>query len=39
MQTENPAGNTINAAFNQLRQELERCIIGQQTLVEHLLVA
>jgi MoxR-like ATPase len=39
MQTENPAGNTINAAFNQLRQELERCIIGQRTLVEHLLVA
>ena len=39
MLKENPAGNTVNTAFNQLRLELERCIIGQQTLVEHLLVA
>ena len=39
MLKENTAGSTVNAAFDQLRQELERCIIGQQTLVEHLLVA
>ena len=39
MQTQNTVGSTVNAAFNQLRQELETCIIGQQTLVEHLLVA
>ena len=39
MLKENPAGITVNAAFEQLRQELERCIIGQQTLVEHLLIA
>jgi len=39
MLKENTAGSAVNAAFKQLRQELERCIIGQQTLVEHLLVA
>ena len=39
MLKENTAGSTVNEAFKQLRQELERCIIGQQTLVEHLLVA
>ena len=39
MQTQNTVGSTLNAAFQQLRQELETCIIGQQTLVEHLLVA
>ncbi len=39
MQTQNTVGSTVNAAFQQLRQELETCIIGQQTLVEHLLVA
>jgi len=39
MQTQNTVGSTVNAAFKQLRQELETCIIGQQTLVEHLLVA
>jgi len=39
MLKENTAGSTVNAAFEQLRQELERCIIGQQTLVEHLLIA
>lgn len=39
MQTQNTVGSTVNAAFRQLRQELETCIIGQQTLVEHLLVA
>ncbi len=27
------------AAFDQLRRELESCIIGQHTLVEHLLIA
>ena len=39
MLKENTAGSTVNAAFEQLRQELERCIIGQPTLVEHLLIA
>ena len=39
IQTQNTVGSTVNAAFKQLRQELEACIIGQQTLVEHLLVA
>ncbi|MGB5180368.1 MAG: MoxR family ATPase [Gammaproteobacteria bacterium] len=39
MPTQNTVGSTVNAAFRQLRQELETCIIGQQTLVEHLLVA
>jgi len=39
MQTQNTVGSTVNAAFRQLRQELETCIIGQQTLVEHLLIA
>jgi len=39
MLKENTAGSAVNEAFRQLRQELERCIIGQQTLVEHLLVA
>jgi MoxR-like ATPase len=39
MQTEHVVGSTVNTAFQQLRQELEVCIIGQQTLIEHLLVA
>ena len=39
MHTESSAGSAVNAAFNQLRAELEQCIIGQQTLVEHLLIA
>jgi MoxR-like ATPase len=39
MLKENTAASKVNAAFEQLRQELERCIIGQQTLVEHLLIA
>jgi len=39
MQMESQVGSTINAAFNQLRQELQQCIIGQETLVEHLLIA
>ena len=34
----NPASST-QAAFDQLRRELESCIIGQQLLVEHLLIA
>jgi MoxR-like ATPase len=37
------AGNgtvdTAQAAFEQLREQLESCIIGQQKLVEHLLLA
>ena len=36
MHTESSVGSAVNAAFNQLRGELENCIIGQQTLVEHL---
>jgi MoxR-like ATPase len=39
MLKENTAGGAVNEAFKQLRQALEQCIIGQQTLVEHLLVA
>ncbi len=39
MQMENKLGSTTNAAFNQLRVELQQCIIGQETLVEHLLIA
>ena len=39
IQTQDTVGSTVHAAFKQLRQELEACIIGQQTLVEHLLVA
>jgi MoxR-like ATPase len=38
MQAEDSADDTLKA-FGQLRSELETCIIGQQTLVEHLLVA
>ncbi len=34
-----PSDNSTQAAFDRLRRELEECIIGQQTLVEHLLVA
>ena len=34
-----PALSETQAAFARLRKELERCIIGQHTLVEHLLVA
>ncbi len=36
---ENAASNPAQAAFSRLRKELEACIIGQPTLVEHLLVA
>ncbi len=38
MQAETGTGDTLKA-FGKLRSELETCIIGQQTLVEHLLVA
>jgi len=38
MQAEEGVGETLKA-FGQLRNELETCIIGQRTLVEHLLVA
>ena len=38
MQAEADTGDTLKA-FDRLRSELETCIIGQQTLVEHLLVA
>jgi MoxR-like ATPase len=39
MQSEGSTSSTLKAAFARLREELEKCIIGQQTLVEHLLVA
>ena len=39
MQRENTVGSAVHAAFDQLRRELEQVIIGQPTLVEHLLVA
>jgi len=39
LQKENSTDQSLQAAFSQLREELEICIIGQQTLVEHLLVA
>jgi MoxR-like ATPase len=35
----NEATTTAQAVFAQLREQLESCIIGQQTLVEHLLLA
>jgi MoxR-like ATPase len=37
--TDNGAMDATQAAFAQLREQLETCIIGQQTLVEHLLLA
>jgi MoxR-like ATPase len=39
MHSEGSTGNALKAAFGRLREELETCIIGQHTLVEHLLVA
>jgi len=39
LQAQNTQGNANQAAFDRLRRELENCIIGQPTLVEHLLVA
>ncbi|MGD2055349.1 MAG: AAA family ATPase, partial [Gammaproteobacteria bacterium] len=39
LQQESPADRTSQAAFTRLREELEQCIIGQPTLIEHLLVA
>ena len=39
LQENNNADGALQAAFSRLREELETCIIGQQTLVEHLLVA
>ncbi len=38
-QTESPLAHTAQAAFRRLRMELEECIIGQEALVEHLLIA
>jgi MoxR-like ATPase len=37
--TEPPLAHTAQAAFRRLRAELEECIIGQEILVEHLLIA
>ena len=39
LQTEPALTTTAQAAFKRLRSELEECIIGQEALVEHLLVA
>jgi len=39
LQEQSSQGNAAQAAFDRLRRELETCIIGQPTLVEHLLVA
>ncbi|MGB5473705.1 MAG: MoxR family ATPase [Gammaproteobacteria bacterium] len=38
-QKESPLAHTAQAAFRRLRMELEECIIGQEALVEHLLIA
>lgn len=38
-QSETPLAHTAQAAFRRLRLELEECIIGQETLIEHLLIA
>ncbi len=38
-QTEQPLAHTAQAAFRRLRTELEDCIIGQEALVERLLIA
>jgi len=37
--TESGPTDAAQAAFAELREQLESCIIGQQTLVEHLLLA
>ncbi len=39
LQEQTTQGNATQAAFDRLRRELETCIIGQPTLVEHLLIA
>ena len=39
LQQDTESNRSTQAAFEQLRLQLEACIIGQQTLVEHLLVA
>jgi len=39
LQAQSTQGNATQAAFDRLRRELETCIIGQPTLVEHLLIA
>ena len=39
LQPEHKSPSPTQTAFDQLRRELENCIIGQQTLVEHLLIA
>ena len=39
LQIEPPLVHTAQAAFKRLQQELEECIIGQQALIEHLLIA
>ena len=38
-QPRNQPGSTVQAAFERLRGELDDRIIGQQQLVEHLLIA
>ena len=39
LQTEPVRTHTAQTAFKRLRMELETCIIGQEALVEHLLIA
>ncbi len=39
LKTESAPAHTAQTAFNSLRRELDDCIIGQQALVEHLLIA
>ena len=39
LKTESAPAHTAQAAFNRLRKELDDCIIGQEALVEHLLIA
>ena len=39
LKTEPTPAHTAQAAFKRLRMELEACIIGQEALVEHLLIA
>jgi len=39
LKTESAPAHTAQTAFNRLRKELDDCIIGQEALVEHLLIA
>jgi MoxR-like ATPase len=39
LQTEPTLASAAQAAFNNLRKELDDCIIGQQKLIEHMLIS